>query len=344
MPDTKVTIREEYAAALGAWLSEQSEAALMRAGALGRQAIADGLGVLDMAAIHHDGLAAVLPQAAGSGEIGAAVDSSSLFFSEALSPFEMTHRGFKEISSSITRVLQFAAVACHELRTPLTSLMNSVGMLAEIIDARPSAPEGRLMSNIGVSIDILKTRTDDLLDLVGFQSGTLTLRPGRVDVAALLTGVVERSAPGRRDVEVQLTVTGTLPPVTADPARLEQVMSNLIQNALKYGAEGKKVDVRASAAGDSVYIEVQDYGPGVSLWDRMKVWQLNYRAPAISHDIPGLGIGLALCKEIVQQHHGVITLESKEGKGSIFRVELPVHGAVGKGGGQREGTGYRGRR
>ena len=122
----------------------------------------------------------------------AAVDASNTFFCEALSPFEMAHRGFREISGYVTRVLQFAAVVSHELRTPLTSLMSSVGMLSEIRDPSPRTDEGRLLANITTSIMILKSRTDDLQDLVGFQSGTLSIKPVEVDLPALLGDILDR--------------------------------------------------------------------------------------------------------------------------------------------------------
>ena len=329
MTDFAVAIRDDYASALGSYLAERGEAELLRAAGLGRRALAEGLGVLDMAAIHHEGLAAVV-RACPPAEASARVEACNVFFSEALSPFEMTHRGFKEVSATITMVLQFAAVVCHELRTPLTSLMNSVGMLAELLEVRPATPEGRLMANINTSMDILKLRTDDLLDLVGFQSGTLTLRPVPVDIASLLAGIAERAGKGKPGLPVHLSIEGTLPPAVLDPVRLEQVVGNLVQNAMKYGAEGGKIDLRARARGDTLVIEVQDYGAGVSLWDRMRIWQPNYRGSARSREVPGLGIGLALCKELVQQHHGEITLESEEGKGSLFRVELPLRGTAGK--------------
>jgi signal transduction histidine kinase len=336
MHGAEATFRGEYAAALADFLNVKSESALFQAAAVGRKALADGLGVLDMVEIHHAGLTELLRTHPEGTSLEAVVDASNTFFCEALSPFEMAHRGFREISGYVTRVLQFAAVVSHELRTPLTSLMSSVGMLSEIRDPSPRTDEGRLLANITASVMILKSRTDDLMDLVGFQSGTLSIKPVEVDLPALLRGVVDRMADKKTGVEVCLTVTGEIPVVTADHGRLEQVVSNLVQNAFKYGADGRRIDVRASARTDAVCIEVQDYGAGVSLWDRMKIWQLNYRGTGRALEIPGLGIGLALCKELVEQHRGSITLESEEGKGSLFRVELPLHGPKGEGGDRRE--------
>ncbi len=334
MADTRTLLREDYAAALMAYLSEKNELRLVRAGALGRQAIAEGLGLLDVVVIHQESLAAML-RSGGIEDPEQAVEASTTFLCETLSPFEMALRGFKETSASITHVMQFAAAVSHELRTPLTSLINSMGMLAEVLHSAPGSNEGRLLANIQTSIDILRARADDLLDLVGFQTGALSIHPRRVDVPALLAGAVERAAAGSSDVQLRLTVSGEIPPLLADPDRLQQVVSNLLDNALKYGAEGGRIDVRASVKGKTLCIEVQDYGPGVSLWERLKIWQPNYRGQGRSIDIPGLGIGLALCKELVQQHHGFITLDSGVDKGSLFRVELPLRPPRGKAGDRR---------
>ncbi len=324
MTDEAAAIGADYAQALASYVAGPSEAGLMQAATIGRRALARKMGVLDMAAIHHAGLEPLARAATST-----SLEAASVFFCEALSPFEMTHRGFQEVTATINDVLRFAAVVCHELRTPLTSLMTSVGILSEVVRAGPGSTEEALMANISRSLVILKERTDDLLDLVGFQSGTLALRPTRIDPGALLAEVVARTAKVKPDVEVTLSVEGTLPPVTADPIRLEQVVSNLVQNALLYGADGRRIDVRGRTEAGRLVIEVQDYGSGIGLWERARIWQPDYRRPSRHHgQVPGLGIGLALCRELVTQHHGRITLDSEEGKGSLFRVELPLDGVA----------------
>jgi signal transduction histidine kinase len=119
-------------------------------------------------------------------------------------------------------------------------------------------------------------------------------------------------------------VAPKLPPVTADPDRVEQVVTNLVVNALKYGAEGGRVDIRACARNAHIVIEVQDYGAGIDPAERIKIFQLNFRAGQKADEVSGMGIGLALCRELVELHGGSIGVTSEEGKGSVFEVALPV--------------------
>lgn len=327
------TLENEYTRALEIYVRDRSEASIAAAGDLGKKALSLGWGILDMVVLHHESLAVLIVGEESEERRKDVVDDSAAFFCEALSSFEMSHRGFIELSQTVSQIIQFAAVVCHELRTPLTSMMTSVGMLGEIIPGAPEGVERQLLANISRSADILKARTDDLLDLVGFQSGSLTLKPAEVDLAGIVRETAEtmKSQIEKAGVESRLDFAEDLPPIVVDPNRVEQVVSNLIQNALKYGADGGRIDLRVYRAGETLVIEVKDYGAGVSLWDQMKIFQPNFRGSRAQGDVPGLGIGLALCKELVSQHHGTITLESVEGKGSLFRVALPLASAQKRG-------------
>ena len=106
--------------------------------------------------------------------------------------------------------------------------------------------------------------------------------------------------------------------------RLEQIVSNLITNALKYAAEGRRLDVRALTRHGAVIIEVQDYGNGIDLSARARLFD---RLPAETRQqgsMPGMGIGLALCNELAEQHGGRLVIASEQGKGSLVSVELPL--------------------
>jgi two-component system sensor histidine kinase BaeS len=136
----------------------------------------------------------------------------------------------------------------------------------------------------------------------------------------------------RIGVELHLSVPEALPPLYADPNRLEQVVNNLLYNALRYGADGKRIDARALGRGGMIRIEVQDYGQGIDPAARMKIFEPKVRPVRVSGAYTDMGIGLALCRELVEQHGGVISLNSEEGKGSLFAIELPIdRKAAGKG-------------
>jgi signal transduction histidine kinase len=318
-------LNTEYGQALTEYVQRRDEEALLRASALGRAALASGLGVFDIVQAHHGALSAVLRDGMPPEQRESAIDAAGEFLCESLSTFEMAQRGFLDISDSVTRMVEFNAVICHELRTPLTSIVTSLGMLGELLHAAPRSAEARLLANMRTGAEILRARTADLQDLVGFQSGTLRLKLKTIDIGEVVRRCAQRMEPEFERAGVRLTVEAAEggDPIVADPDRIDQVIANLLQNALKYGADGMRVDLRAFPSGPLMVVEVRDYGRGVSAWDRARIFQPRVRGSDVKPEIPGLGIGLALSRELVLQHQGTLTLESEEGKGSVFRIELP---------------------
>ncbi len=169
-------LEQVYAKALRKYLSGGGEEDLTVAYSLGRLALTEGIGVLDMVLLHHNVLTEIWSDDEATEVKPAEVAKAAVFLNEALSCFEITHQGFREATAVMNRVISFATVLCHELRTPLTSILTSAGMLQELLRADPGSPETKLLDNVLTSAKILKARTDDLVDIVGFQSGTLTLK------------------------------------------------------------------------------------------------------------------------------------------------------------------------
>ena len=330
MNSQSVEVAAEYERGLVEYLRMRSESQLSEASRLGRLAMAEKLGVLDMIMIHHDVLSRL--ESAGKGDTREMLSASALFLCEALSSYEMAHRGFQDISEAVIRMTQFALVVCHELRSPLTSIVTSLGMLQEILEARPDSNQAKLISNAMKSASILKSRTEDLQDLVSYRAGILSLKLGTVDVAALLQGVVSRMEPLGRKVGVTVTLQTAegLPAISADPDRLEQIVSNIVNNALKYAADGHRVDLRAFTREGMMVIEMQDYGPGIDPAARARLFQNTPRKVDDSSEVTGMGIGLALCRELAEQHGGNITVVTAEGKGSTFTLVLPLSRRAGE--------------
>ncbi len=237
-------------------------------------------------------------------------------------PIELSQDTIREV----LRIARFALIVCHELRTPLTSLITSLGTLQEMLQPKEESMEGKLIRNALRSALTLKARTDGMQDIVNFRAGIAKLEKGTVDVAHLVRGAAgsvstQASAAG---VEVRVNVPEGLPPFTGDAYRLEQVVRNLIQNALDYASSGRAVDVRARCGDGAMIIEVQDYGPGISPEMRMKIFEPGYQEASKSGEVAGMGIGLEMSKVLVEMHGGRIVVVSEEGKGSLFRVELPL--------------------
>jgi two-component system, OmpR family, phosphate regulon sensor histidine kinase PhoR len=220
----------------------------------------------------------------------------------------------------------------HELRTPLTT----VSLLAETLerDAEEAgdAIPGRMRDRIGkieVETGHLVQMVTELLDLSRIESGGTLDLADDVDLADLAARSAERlrSFAERQGVSLAVDVPGPVPRVRADPARLGQVVVNLVHNAVKFSPDGGDVRVDVRADGSSVVVSVEDHGIGIPSAARERVFERFYkvdRARLRAGVGGGTGLGLAIARHVVDQHGGRIWVESTEGAGSTFRVAIPV--------------------
>lgn len=232
------------------------------------------------------------------------------------------------------------AVASHELRTPVTTLRMTL-MLLEEASAELSPRVRDLVRTALGGVEQLSETVDELLDLARIEAGRLTLMQEPLDLTALVREVAERAITRAEDASVQLLLqTDTnLPTIRGDRARLRIVVDNLINNALKYTPVGGTVAVRVVALSGPadqqwpeqgpVHIEVVDTGPGIPVEFRTRVFEKFFRvelhSPEGAHRIRGVGIGLYLCKQIVELHAGRIVCEAGDaGTGTRMRIELPA--------------------
>jgi two-component system phosphate regulon sensor histidine kinase PhoR len=221
---------------------------------------------------------------------------------------------------------EFFALVSHELRTPLTSIIGYTELLAEIESERLSDQGRRFLEVVERNARRELRLVADLLLLVRVEAGTFTVEPGVVD----LREVLEQSAVAARPraEERNLTLSLELEPVPdceGDAHRLSQVAENLLSNAIKFTPEGGRVAVRLSRRDGSAVIEVEDSGVGIPYSEQGRLFERLYRASsATSRQIPGIGLGLTIVKAIVDAHGGRIEVESEEGVGTTFRMELPL--------------------
>lgn len=315
----------EYTSGLRTYLAEGGEDLLRQAYELGRVALSSGLGILDLVEIHHQALKTILPRSSRS-EIYPRVNFATVFLEECLSSFEITHRGYRDAVEAMRRVTSFASLASHEVKAPLTSIISSASMLQELLKPDRQSPQDKLLANILKGAAILKSHTDDLLDIAGFYSGKLTVRMRSVDLVDFLRQSYEHLKPEVycRGMQFNLDIPPTLPVVEVDPDRLGQVITNLVQNAVKYAADGGCIDLGASATGSVLIIGVRDYGKGIGPGQPMPMLTPGRLSGSVGEAAGGRGLGLILCKQIVEAHHGQIILESKPGRGSLIQVLLPL--------------------
>jgi signal transduction histidine kinase len=220
----------------------------------------------------------------------------------------------------------FVATASHELRTPLSAIYGAAKTLRRA-DVLGEDGVERLIGIISSESERLARVIDDILFASHLDSGRLRLASERVDVAALATDVVDSMRPQvEEDVRLELDVpSNDAPVVDVDPTKLRRVLTNLLENAVKYSPEGGSVVLRVDAADGRLRVHVADEGLGIARAEQERIFEKFYRAdPQLARGVGGTGLGLYICRELVQRMGGEIEVDSEPGRGSTFTVELPV--------------------
>jgi PAS domain S-box-containing protein len=222
----------------------------------------------------------------------------------------------------------FVATVSHELRTPLAAIYG-----AALTVRRPDLEldeelQGHLLTVIAEESERLSKIVNDLLLASHLDSGQLHLAVGSCDARELVVGVIDAFETHTADnVELSLEVDDDLPLVRADPNQLRQVVSNLVDNAIKYSPEGGNVRLRLERSGGAVRLAVGDTGLGIPGREQRRIFEKFYRLdPNMTRGIGGTGLGLYIVRELVDRLEGKVWVESTEGEGSTFFVELPAAG------------------
>ncbi|MBM4462595.1 MAG: PAS domain S-box protein [Chloroflexi bacterium] len=228
-----------------------------------------------------------------------------------------------ELQAEIKKRVDFTRGLVHELKTPLTSVIASSELLASEL---PEGPLLRMARNISRSADNLNKRVDELLDVARGEMGMLQLSLTTVDPLPLLQELADEMSPvaSNRQQSLVLDLPPFLPPVSADADRLRQVVLNLLGNACKFTGERGKITLRGRGKGDKLVVEVEDTGPGIGEEEQQQLFTPYYRVEGNGKRFRGLGLGLALCKTLVELHGGQIWVNSKKGAGSTFGFSVPL--------------------
>lgn len=227
-------------------------------------------------------------------------------------------------------------VASHELKTPLTTLGGYLELLTRQV-SRPTPPDpAKLAHHLAIAKDELgrlRRLSEDLIAAAQLRVGHLAVARKPLDLAVLIRDTTERFVVPRnvaaRGHHITCRVAGPLPG-EYDAARLEQVLTNLLGNALKYSPGGGEVAVTAERVDGEARITVRDHGIGVPEEERERLFTPFYRAENAGEGSPeGLGLGLAISRDIVEAHGGRLWVESAPGGGSLFLAALPLadHGS-----------------
>ena len=230
----------------------------------------------------------------------------------------------REEAESLTRTKdEFLAILSHELRNPLGAITNALGVMDRLV----TAPGLRnVVGIIGRQTVRLSRLVDDLLDVARVTSGKVALRLEPTDLRELAERAVRGLREAGRAGDHRLVVEGDSIRVNGDPTRLEQVVNNLLDNALKYTSRGGEIRVTTERAGSDAVMRVCDTGEGISSELGARVFDLFVQEPqALDRSRGGLGLGLALVKQLVELHGGSVAMTSRgPGLGSEFTVRLPA--------------------
>ncbi len=222
----------------------------------------------------------------------------------------------------------FLSVVSHELKTPLHSikgfvdiiLMNKTGPVTEI--------QRDFLETVKQQTDHLQRMIDDLLEFSRLESGRVTLRLQPVDLPVVVEAVIDKLTPLADSAEVHLInqAPEDLPTFSADPWRLEQVVTNLVDNAIKFTPAHGSVTIHAADLGDFLRVEVTDTGIGLPAHERDRIFERFYQVDSGANRLyKGAGLGLTICRHIVEHHGGRIWVESEYGRGAAFIFTLSKH-------------------
>lgn len=214
----------------------------------------------------------------------------------------------------------FLGLASHELKTPLTIIKAYLELLE--MDVKGEEAKSLVEKSL-LQTNKLTDMISDLLDVSRIGEGKLKLHFSTFNINELIEECIENLYVTNNTHQfLREGVTGDIP-VTADRQRIEQVIFNLINNAVKYSSDSNKVVVTTELNDNRVVVKVKDFGPGIARDQRDKIFSRFFRVESQVNKVSGLGLGLYIAKEIVERHNGRIWVESEEGKGSVFCFEFP---------------------
>ena len=218
---------------------------------------------------------------------------------------------------------EFIGLVSHELRTPLTVISGS--LRTAMSEGLSQEDVWELLQNAAEGTDSLEAILENMLELSRYQAGRLQLRVEMVSIADTVGTAIEKLKRQGITREFQIDIAPELPPVEADPVRVERILFNLMENAAKYSPEDGNIIVSSHMQDGFVVTSITDRGLGISADDQPKLFGLFERLEPSQRLAKGVGLGLLVCKRLVEAQGGWIKVESEPGKGSTFSFALPKH-------------------
>lgn len=239
-------------------------------------------------------------------------------------------RDISERREAERRVSEFYSIVSHELRTPLTSIRGSLGLVEGGLTGELSSETKELIAIARESCDRLIRLINDILDLKKLEAGKFEFHKMQLSPAELLNMTVSYTQGLANDRNIRLEIGWMTPQlIIADMDRLNQVLANLVANAIKFSPKNGVVELSATASDGAVRFAVRDQGKGIAKGQQHKLFNKFQQVDSTDRrEQEGTGLGLAICKAIIEQHGGQIGVESEEGKGATFWFTVPVEKAA----------------
>ena len=229
----------------------------------------------------------------------------------------------KEIERLRTELL---ANISHELRTPLTSIKGFSTMLLDYYERLNQKEKREFLKTIDLAADRLLELIDQLLDMSQLETGILTIENKPTDISSLIQDVVREAQVRSDGHRLQMDMPGNLPRLDIDARRIRQVMENLISNAVKYSKENTEIKIVARRDIHELMISVADQGIGISPEELPRVFDRFFRSRKSQVQVlKGVGLGLCICKKLIEAQGGKIWIESEEGRGTTCYFTLPIN-------------------
>jgi PAS domain S-box-containing protein len=232
---------------------------------------------------------------------------------------------YKELASLNLKKDEFIGMASHELKTPLTSISGYMQILQRI---HTDDKSNSFISKTVHQVRKLSALVNDLLDVSKIEAGKLQLVKREFDLIKIATDAVELLRNSQSSHTIKFVSNIQMITINADPNRVEQLIINFLTNAIKYSPAADRVDVIIQSNKAEVIVGVKDLGMGIEKDKLKNIFNRFYRVEGLNPAISGLGIGLYICKEIVDRHKGKIWVDSEYGKGSTFWFSLPVNSEI----------------
>ncbi len=233
-------------------------------------------------------------------------------------------RAYEDLKALDRMKDEFISMSAHELKTPLTAVTSLFQQMSSKELGELTKKQEKALGIISRGVERLRGSVEKILEILKLESGRMELFKEKMQLAPLIQDVVEHMKPLATLKKITFTQRmNKLPPVEADGKHIATVLTNLIENAIKFTPEGGKVTVEAEQRGNQILVQVRDTGAGIAKKDLPKLFTKFFQA---NHTKPGTGLGLSICKQLVGAHGGEIWCESELGKGSTFSFTLPVKG------------------